>query len=508
VWLDDEIPFHRSDYFQNSPALRRLLDVSPTAIDMMESKYVSIGATKSTVADVREVAMAQAHLTEQQRNELHEVLSKYNKLFDGKQGCYPHRKFHIDLKPGAVPFHCKRPYPVPQRHAKVFRDELKRQCDQGVLEQVYDTEWGMPMMAIPKKDGTIRTVDDFRELNKWVQRKQYPLPRIQDIFQRRRGYKFFTKIDITGAYYSYELDEESSWLCVLVTPFGKYRRKRAPQGLTQSPDWAQGAIEEVLKDLLYDCVEAFIDDVGIFSNDWDHHIRHIDEVLSRLEANGYTVNPAKCEWGVRETDWLGHWLTPEGIKPWKKKIDGILALDKPKTLKQLRGFIGMVNYYRDFWKRRAHVLAPLTALTKVNPKQFRKAWDAKCDQAFKQIKAIIAQEVLLAYPDPNKLFDVETDSSDYQLGARIMQEGKTIALFSRKLTDAQTRYPASDKEALCITAVLEEFRPMLYGASIRIFTDRRNLTRTVLKLSRLLHWRLLVFMIKAANSLALHSKLL
>jgi len=265
--------------------------------------------------------------------------------------------------------------------------------------------------------------------------------------------------------------------------------------------WAQGAIEEVLKDLLYDCDEPFIDDVGIFSNNWDHHIRHIDEVLSRLEANGYTVNAAKCEWGVRETDWLGHWLTPEGIKPWKKKIDGILVLDKPKTLKQLRGFIGMVNYYRDFWKRRAHVLAPLTALTKVNPKQFRKVWDAKCNQAFKQIKAIIAQEVLLEYPDPNKLFDVETDSSDYKLGAHIMQEGKTrIALFSRKLTNAQTRYPASDKEAFCITAVLEEFRPMLYGASIRIFTDHCNLTQTVLKSQRLLHWRLLTSLPQSSST--------
>jgi len=303
----------------------------------------------------------------------------------------------------------------------------------------------MPMMAIPKKDGTIWTVDDFRELNKWVQQKVYPLPRIQDIFRRRQGYEYFTKIDITGAYYSYELDDESSWLCVLLMPFGKYRSKRVPQGLTQSPDWAQATVKEVLSNLLYECVEAFIDDVGIFNKTWDEHLQVIDRVLDRLQQNGYSVNPAKCEWGVKETDWLGHWLTPEGLKPWKKKIQGILQLDHPKTLRQLRGFIGMINFYCNFWERRAHILAPLTALAKVDPKAFRKAWNADCDKAFLHIKAVIAQEILLAYPDPNKPFEMEMGASDYDyaIGARIMQKGKTLLFSAASLLmlNAATLHP-------------------------------------------------------------------
>ena len=152
----------------------------------------------------------------------------------------------------------------------------------------------------------------------------------------------------------------------------------------------------------------------------------IDLVLHRLQENGFTVNPQKCQWGVRETDWFGHWLTPDGIKPWDKKIQGILALDQPKTLRHLRGFLGMINFYRDFWERRAHITAPLTSLTKINPKRFKKHWTPECTKAFKAVKALIAQEVMLAYPDPNLPFDIETDASEFQLGAVIKQNNKPI----------------------------------------------------------------------------------
>ena len=267
--------------------------------------------------------------------------------------------------------------------------------DLDILEPVGETEWGMPMLVIPKKNGAIRTCDDFRELNKWVKRKRYPLPTIKDIFHRRRGYKYMSKIDLTMCYYTYELDDESALYCILVTPLGKYKRKRLPMGLKQSSDWAQASLEESLGDLLRECVEAYIDDCGIFSNTWGDHLQHLDKTFGRLVENGYKVNPTKCEWGVEETDWLGHWITPNGIKPWKKKIQGILAIAPPTHVTPLRSFLGMVNWYRDFWKRRAHVLAPLTALTKL-PKKTPLPWSDECQQAFKAIKAIMADVILLA----------------------------------------------------------------------------------------------------------------
>ena len=172
------------DYFGDKVALRQLLTVEPVRATQAESFLADITATKDSSADVRDIADAQEHLTPQQCGKLYDVLKKRKKLFDGSLGCYTGRKFHIDLKPGTVPFHCKQPYSIPVNKLDLAKSELERQCDIGVLQQVYESEWGMPMLVIPKKDGAIRTCADVRELNKHTVCLTYPLPRIQNIFHR------------------------------------------------------------------------------------------------------------------------------------------------------------------------------------------------------------------------------------------------------------------------------------------------------------------------------------
>lgn len=307
----------------------------------------------------------------------------------------------------------------------------------------------------------------------------------EDILLRTERYNFLTKIDTSMQYYALWLDEESTWYCVFFTPFGKYRLMRLAMGCIQSADYAQAAMEEVFRDLL-DRVVVYMDDIKFEDLEWSDHLKMIDEVLRRLHQYGFTVNPLKCEWAVKETDFLGYHLTPNGFKPWSKRVDPILKMAEPTTLTQLRRFIGMVNFYRTMFRKRAHILAPLTSLTKSKHQSFHKLWTEEQTKAFQEVKVMVAQQTLLRYPDLNAEFLIETDASDYQLGAVIKQHGKPIAYYSRKLTKAQMKYPTIEKELL---SILELF---LWERKIRILCDHKNLSFDTAKSTRVRNWRLLV----------------
>jgi hypothetical protein len=214
-------------------------------------------------------------------------------------------------------------------------------------------------------------------------------------------------------------------------------------------------------------------------------------ILTKLQDNGFTVNPLKCEWAVSETDWLGYWFTPNGLKPWKKKIDAVIKMQAPANLKLLRGFVVMVNYCRGMWPHRSHILAPLTAKTGT-PKKGAKPpafqWTPDMQTAFNQMKSFMTADVLCAYPDHNNPFRIFTDSSDYQLGACIMQTGKPVAFYSKKLNSAQMNYATIDKELLCVVATLRELRSMLLGAELHIHTDHRNILNIGDSSQRQLRW--------------------
>jgi hypothetical protein len=204
----------------------------------------------------------------------------------------------------------------------------------------------------------------------------------------------------------------------------------------------------------------------------DKHLQKLETVLTRLCEARLKVNVAKSLFCTHEIEYLGYILTREGIKPQPKKVQTILTLNLPNNVKELRHFLGMLQYYRDMWARRSEMLAPLTDLVgecretkttrmnKIKKKPWQ--WDLIHQLASDNVKAAIAKETVLAYPDFSKLFEIYADAST-QLGAVITQDNRPIAFFSRKLSKMQQKYSVTEIELLAIVETLKEFKGMLWG---------------------------------------------
>ena len=226
-------------------------------------------------------------------------------------------------------------------------------------------------------------------------------------------------------------------ICVITIPFGNFWYECAPTGFWNSLAFAQACMEEVFRNIPE--VDVYINDIGIFTNSWERHIEVVDKVMRKLEERSFTFNPLKWEWAVKETNWLGYWVTPDGLKPLTKKFDAILKLKPPSNAYEIRHLVGMVNYYRYMWPRRTHMLTPFTALSS-GPRKQKVEWITELNFAFKQLKTVLAKDALIAFPNHNLPFEIYTDASDYQMGACIMQEGQPVAHYSKKLNPSQRIY--------------------------------------------------------------------
>jgi transposase InsO family protein len=449
--------------------------------DIIESKYCP--------ADLNKIVQECTHLTAEEQRQLLNLLQKFEGLFDGTLGTWNTEPIQLELKdPNVKPYHA-RPYPVPYSQEKRLKEEIKRLCQYGVLRKINDSEWACPMFTIAKPDGSLRSLADLREVNKVIKRKPFPLPKITDMLQKLEGFMYATSLDLNMGYYHMRLTPFSSRLCTIVLPWGKYEYCRLPMGLCVSPDIFQEKMSELMAGL--DFARAYLDDLLIISTEkgFDKHLEKLEQVLNRLSEAGLKINAVKSFFARTELEYLGYQISREGIRPNQKKVAAILQIQAPKTRKQLRRFIGMVNYYRDMWPQRSHLLAPLSSLTSVKVKW---KWTKEHQQAFDQMKALMAKETLLTFPDFSQEFEIHTDASKLQLGACISQNGKPVAFYSRKLQPAQTRYTTTERELLSIVETLKEFRNILLGQRIKVHTDHENLTYKNFNSDRVMRWRLYI----------------
>ena len=229
-------------------------------------------------------------------------------------------------------------------------------------------------------------------------------------------------------------------MSTIVTKWGKYEYQQLLMGLCNSPDIFQENMSELFVGL--DTVRVYINDLfHVTKFSWTEHPTFLEDMFTRLQKAGIKVNVSKSCFGDHKFDYMGHHLTRDGVMHIPKKVEAIHALAVAKNCKQLRQFIGMINFYRDMWQKRSGILVPLTALTY---KTFKYNWKDEHQTCFDAIKCVIGREVFLAYPYFNAPFEIHNDASKPQIGAKISQKGKTIAFYSRKMNSAKQNYTIAE----------------------------------------------------------------
>jgi transposase InsO family protein len=487
-WDGIEVPMREFGALRRrEPATHRVYATEAAATGELQSRATRILDAHYVKADLTKVVQNQNHLTWEEQVELSLLLHKYEHLFDGTLGVWKGSGVSFELKANAKPYHA-RPYPIPYVHEMPTKTEVERLCKLGVLAPCTDSEWGAPSFIIAKKNRTVRFLSDFRRLNAMLKRKPFPIPKIQDMLQKLEGFRYATALDLNMGYYTIRLNPDAQRLCTIVLPWGKYKYLRLPMGVSGAPDIFQAKMSSLMAGL--DCVRVYLDDCLVLNKTtFQDHLAKLELALKRISDAGLRINAEKSYFGRGAIEYLGYWVTREGIQPLPAKVDAMLSMEEPKTRRQLRAFVGLVNYYRDMWRRRSHVLAPLTALCSDSKKW---VWGEEQRKAFTQVKQILSKEAILAFPDFSKEFVIYTDASKYQLGGVITQEGKPLAFYSRKLNDAQTRYTTTERELLSIVETLKEFRNILLGQQIVVYTDHKNLIYNDLQTDRVLRWRLLL----------------
>jgi len=392
----------------------------------------------------------------------------------------PHRPYdcEIKLKPDSKLFYGPI-YPLTEQESTALKEYIDENLAKGFIRKSKSPA-GAPVLFVPKKSGELRMCVDYRRLNDITIRDSYPLPLINDMLEHLSKGKVFSKLDLRSAYNLVRIKEGDEFKTAFTCKYGHYEYLVMPFGLKNAPAVFQHFINDVLDDILGKYAYSYIDDIIIFSPDIESHFQHLSDVLSRLRGAGLYAKLEKCEFCVPFLDFLGHRISAEGIFMDPKKISSILEWPVPTNVKEVQAFLGLANYYRRFIPNFAKIARPLNDLLKKNSKFI---WSNEVDESFNSIKSKFYSAPVLAYPDRNLPFMVETDSSNFAIGAILSQvsakdnKSHPIAFYSRSLTQAEKNYPIYDKELLAIISALENWRHLLKGTStpFTIFSDHRNL---------------------------------
>ncbi|KAJ9528398.1 hypothetical protein QJQ45_020321 [Haematococcus lacustris] len=394
----------------------------------------------------------------------------------------------IRLEPGHAP-----PYQRARRYSLKEMDEMRKQVAELLAKKLIEpssSPYGAPVLFVQKRDGTLRMCIDFRALNKLTVRDRYPLPRIDDLFDRVQGKTVFSSLDLQSGYHQIRITPEDVPKTAFVTPGGQFQYKVLCFGLTNAPATFQRVMNRIFeKQLLAGTILVYLDDILVMSRSPAEHVQHLREVLQVMKDNNLYAKLSKCEFNKPELKFLGHIVGRHGIAVDPAKVQVIQDWAMPTCLKELQAFLGLANFFRRFIAGYSTIAAPLTHLTgeAVAAGTNWRQLSEPAVNAFNALKEALCSAPVLALPDPLQPFEVWSDASLAGTGGVLMQNGRVVAYTSHKFTPAQVKYTTGEQELLGIIRAMQEWRCYLYGAvHVTIVTDHNPLIylKTQTNLSR------------------------
>ena len=437
-------------------------------------------ATTTTSADTTMALAYDAGLPDIIPQEYHQYLDVFSRVKADKLP--PHRTYdhQIPLEEGKSPPFGPI-YSLSEHELKTLREYLEENLAKGFISPS-DSPAASPILFVKKKDGSLRLCVDYRGLNRITIRNRYPLPLIDELLDRLREARFFTRIDLRGAYNLLRIAKGDEWKTAFRTRYGLFQYNVMPFGLTNAPASFQHLMNDTFKDMLDRSLIIYLDDLLIYSSTLKQHQEHVSAVLARLRQAGLYAKAEKCQFSTSQTEFLGFVVSDQGVAMDPSKTEVITNWPVPKSVHDVQVFLGFCNFYRKFIPQYSRTAYPLTQLLRKEAQSAPFAWHNDAQHAFEQLRSAFGTDTILRHFDPTRPIIVETDASDFAVAAVLSQtfdQGARhpIAFFSKKLDPAQLNYPIFDKEMFAIVAAFKHWRQYLEGAKfqVQVLTDHRSL---------------------------------